>query len=464
MLALAASAASLAAAASRVPQTVMWEGSFLRQTQIALSMSKTSPLQPALDALLGYADHWEAEARGNRTFSVMVSGRPGSGRARAASAASPRSMTRSSDREHEATWPAPRSRPAPSPPLIRPRRLPPPQLKPEAGPSGDKHDFYSLGTYWWPNPNTSSGLPYVRRDGLVNPETEKYDSTPISQMIFAVKNLSLAYYFTGRPQYCAGAVDFIDAWFLEEATRMNPKSGLQYAQLLRGRDKGRGIGIIDAKDLAFVPDSALLLDGCAAWPAAKAAALRTWLEDYVVWLSSSPHAADEFAQVNNHGTWFDVQALSLSLHVGNTSWSKALAGNAMRRVRDQVAANGTLPLELARTRAMHYTWWDMIAFFELAHLAKRGGVDLFRYSAAPGVSLRHALDWIAPWTLNNCTAPWPYSELTPFDHGKFFQVYRMASINYGRGSGYEELIPMLEMPGSCVNYTTNHLNLVWPKL
>src|SRR5437868_6138387 len=37
-------------------------------------------------------------------------------------------------------------------------------------PSGDKHDYMSMGTYWWPNPNTTNGLPYVRRDGQANPE------------------------------------------------------------------------------------------------------------------------------------------------------------------------------------------------------------------------------------------------------------------------------------------------------
>ena len=38
--------------------------------------------------------------------------------------------------------------------------------------SGDKHDFMSVAPYWWPNPNTPNGLPYVRRDGEVNPERD----------------------------------------------------------------------------------------------------------------------------------------------------------------------------------------------------------------------------------------------------------------------------------------------------
>jgi len=34
--------------------------------------------------------------------------------------------------------------------------------------SGGKHDFYSEGDYWWPNPSNPDG-PYIRRDGESNP-------------------------------------------------------------------------------------------------------------------------------------------------------------------------------------------------------------------------------------------------------------------------------------------------------
>jgi hypothetical protein len=392
---------SAVCAAADVPNTVMWDGAFLEHSR---KNSNSTGLRPALDQLVAFADHWRNESDHNRTFSVTT--------------------------------------------------------KPAAGPSGDMHDFFSLGTYWWPNPNTTTGLPYIRKDGLVNPETFLYDSVPISQMIFAVSNLSLAYYFTGKTSYCTAAVDFIDAWFLDEATKMNPKSGLEYAQLLRGIDQGRGIGIIDAKDLAFVPDSALLLDGCSAWPSTKQHAFQEWLRDYVTWLSSSKHAADEFAKTNNHGTWFDVQALSLSLHVGNASWSKFIAHDALSRIAVQIEPNGTMPQELSRTRSMHYTWWNMIAFFELAQLTMKQGIDLFHYSTATNRSLKHALDFVAPFTLPDPPMPWPYEEETPFDHGKFFQIFRMASIQYN-DSKYEAMIPQL--PGA-VNYTNNVINLLWPKV
>ena len=120
-------------AAAAVPETVMWDGTLLKQTQGILKGSSTSDLQPALGQLVKYADHWKNESDHGQTFTVMS--------------------------------------------------------KPNAGPSGDKHDFYSLGTYWWPNPNTTTGLPYIRRDGIVNPETFLQDSVPISQVRTAMSHV-----------------------------------------------------------------------------------------------------------------------------------------------------------------------------------------------------------------------------------------------------------------------------------
>ncbi|MCB0061004.1 MAG: alginate lyase family protein, partial [Caldilineaceae bacterium] len=73
--------------------------------------------------------------------------------------------------------------------------------KPMTPPSGDKQDYYSVGPYWWPNPDTADGLPYVRRDGAVNPERDQYDAAARSHMEHAVVTLALAYFFSGDEQY-----------------------------------------------------------------------------------------------------------------------------------------------------------------------------------------------------------------------------------------------------------------------
>jgi len=52
--------------------------------------------------------------------------------------------------------------------------LSPPSVmdKPRPAASGDPHDYFSYGPYWWPDPAKPDGLPYIRRDGEVNPDSK----------------------------------------------------------------------------------------------------------------------------------------------------------------------------------------------------------------------------------------------------------------------------------------------------
>ena len=46
-------------------------------------------------------------------------------------------------------------------------------------PNVDPHDYVSLAPYFWPNPDTPDGLPFVRHDGVRNPQIYKYDVVPL---------------------------------------------------------------------------------------------------------------------------------------------------------------------------------------------------------------------------------------------------------------------------------------------
>jgi hypothetical protein len=131
-------------------------------------------------------------------------------------------------------------------------------------PSGDKHDYLSLAPYSWPDPSKPDGLPWITRDGKVNPESrEGTDHNALSRMCSEVETLALAYRLTQHEPYAVKAVEVAKVWFLDPATKMNPN--LEYGQGVPGRSTGRGTGIIDTVGLIKVVQTIGGLEGSPAW-------------------------------------------------------------------------------------------------------------------------------------------------------------------------------------------------------
>ncbi|MFF3754374.1 alginate lyase family protein [Streptomyces sp. NPDC002018] len=287
--------------------------------------------------------------------------------------------------------------------------------KPRPAPSGDPHDYLSQAPYWWPSqPKTAEnpwGCPYVQRDGERNPEVDTGTDRPdIGKVFNSTTTLSLAWYYTGRRAYAEHAAEILRTWFVTPATRMNPN--LNHGQFIPCLYDGRAIGIIDfSQQYTSVLDALAILDtGAPGWTRSDRDGMRAWNEDFLDWLVDSPFGKQESAARNNHGTFMDMLVAGLALATGDRDLARTLVRDSRtKRIDPQIAADGSQPQELARTRSWHYSTFDLVAYTRLAAIGRQVGVDLWSYRGPQGQSLFKAVDYLLPAATG--AAPWPHPEL-----------------------------------------------------
>ena len=293
--------------------------------------------------------------------------------------------------------------------------------------SGNKHDYMSQAPYFWYDSTKPNGLPYIRRDGQHNPEIKKItDKTYLDDLSAAVRTLSLAWYLTGNEAYAQKASTLIRHWFLNEETKMNPH--LEYAQAIPGINTGRGIGLIESRALTSIADAAGLLAGSKAWSENDTKTLQQWYSQFLNWMLTSKNGRDEHAAKNNHGTWYMVQVIDFALFTGDLAKAKQLAEESKQKIDSQVSKEGKMQLELDRTNGLGYTTFNIAAWFNVARLAEKVGVDLWNYTNKNGASIRTALDWLQPYALGE--KPWPYEQIGNYNRNEFYPLLLQAADKY----------------------------------
>ncbi|GJN84575.1 hypothetical protein PLIIFM63780_008136 [Purpureocillium lilacinum] len=291
--------------------------------------------------------------------------------------------------------------------------------KKTAPPNGTVHDYASQAPYWWPNPNTADGCPYVQRDGVRNPEVDQYqDRLAVGRMFNSTYVLSLAWFYTGRDAYARHAADILRTWFLDPATAMNPN--LDHAQIIPCANTGRAIGIIDfSQEYTNVLDAVAVLesgrggshgDFAPGWSRADSKAFQAWNKRFLTWLTDSPFGKDEASQSNNHGTFANMQISALALFVGDKALARTTSLLARGFVDAQITSNGSQPQELARTRSWHYSNFNLGAHLRWALVARKVGVDVFGYKGPQGQSVLKAAGFEVPAAVGGAAA-WPYDDI-----------------------------------------------------
>jgi hypothetical protein len=297
--------------------------------------------------------------------------------------------------------------------------------KKEVAASGDKHDYLSYARYWWPNPETTDGLPYIRRDGRTNEELlNQGDREIIGALYEDLETVALAGYLFNDDRYNDHAALLVRTWFLDPETRMNPH--MKYGQAIPGRNDGRGSGIIDTRYFVRVLDAVRLLEQSNSWTQSDSDAMKLWMAEYLRWLMTSPAGLDERSGNNNHGTWFDAQAAGLALYVGERDLAKQIIEAAKKsRIEACIEPDGSQPEELERTKSLHYCVFNLSAMTTLARLGESVDVDLWSHESPDGRSIRKALDFVAPYLLGE--KEWEHEQIedlkfSPSDGGLFYMA------------------------------------------
>ncbi len=271
--------------------------------------------------------------------------------------------------------------------------------------AGGPHDFYSNGDYWWPNPDTTTGLPYVRQDGQSNPAAFLEHRRILRQMRSHVANLTAGYLVTDNACFAHRAISWLQEFFLDEGTKMNPH--LLYGQAVPGRCSGRSIGIIDTLHLIDVPVAIEKLKLAGIMCTETYQELQQWFTHYLAWMTTHPYGIEEMNAKNNHGVCWHVQASLLAKFTQNQQVTdRCIDRFKTRLLPDQMALDGSFPAEIKRTKPYGYSIFQLDNMINLCHILSTPEESLWEFQLADGRSIQRGLDYLYPYLVDKQT--WPY--------------------------------------------------------
>lgn len=286
--------------------------------------------------------------------------------------------------------------------------------KKRVAPSGDKHDYFSMARYWWPDPKKPDGLPYIRQDGKRNPETEGMDRETLGAMEKMLTVYALAYFYTDKETYAEKGWEILHAWFIDKKTRMNPS--LQYSQVRMGHNgnQGSNSGLLDGYSLLIVPDAVEILSASKSAKTKDIETIKQWFANYLDWMLSSPQGRKEDIAPNNHGTAYHIQVAVYALFTDNDSVAQQyLHSFADRRILPQLEPDGRQPKELVRTRAYGYSCYNLKHILDMMDICRLQGIDLLA-DAEIASRVEKAVDFLSPY-LGKPVSAWPFLQIADWE-------------------------------------------------
>jgi hypothetical protein len=241
---------------------------------------------------------------------------------------------------------------------------------------------------------------------MTNPENFVAHRLAMIRFSKIVGALASAYKITGDKKYVLQALKHCKAWFVDKETLMNPS--LLYAQAIKGRFTGRGIGIIDTIQLMEVAQGLIVMSDAIA-DKGSLSAIKNWFEQYLQWLTTHQYGKDEMNAANNHGTCWAMQVASFAKFTGNQKLLDFCADRYKTVfLPKQMAADGSFPQELRRTKPYGYSIFNLDAMTTLCQVLSTKENDLWNYKTEDGRSIKKGIEFLYPYIVDK--NKWPFAK------------------------------------------------------
>ena len=228
------------------------------------------------------------------------------------------------------------------------------------------------------------------------------DYTAAWKMSNAIRDLGMAYAFTGDDRYANKAVDLLYHWAVNSSTRMTPST--YNSSPHRAGSSGRKQNSIELYiTLPKMVYGASLVAGHRRWSQKGSnaeGAFQGWVRSF---LSHADRSYGGFAQNNIYAWWVATRATAAA-YVGDTGKLNRAFSDWKRNAIKQIDRQGRMSEEVKRTDhlgSLGYSLYALTALTMTAEVARLRGVDLYGYQDGKGgAALKRAFDYHAKYVIN----------------------------------------------------------------
>lgn len=126
--------------------------------------------------------------------------------------------------------------------------------------------------------------------------------------------------------------------------------------------------------------------------------VRPWFAESVTWMTTHKNGQEERDAKNNHGTCWTMQVAEFARYTKQEDLL-ALCRERFKtlHVPGEIAADGSFPLELRRTKPYGYSLFNLDAMGGICQILSTLRDSLWRFETADGRGMRKAMEYMVPF-------------------------------------------------------------------